>query len=170
MGSGGYRTGAGRPKKSAAEKALSGNPGKRPIEVVNFEDAQELPSIPAKWLTDKGKEIYKEVYEWLKTLGCTKGIMPCHLEEYAHCKSRWHECEEQNSRVGLIIKDSSGKAAPSPFVQLAGNYLKQSNDAWGKIYTVVRETKLTQWDDNSPHDDVMEQILSGKWDKKNGGM
>ena len=161
MPSGGYRTGAGRPKKSATEKALSGNPGKRKIEVVNFDDAQEVPATPAKWLTEKGKEVYKTVYEWLAQIGCTKGILPCHLEEYAHTKSRWFECEEQNSRVGLIVKDSQGRPAPSPFVQLAGNYLKQSNDAWAKIYAVVRETRLTDWDSKTPHDDVMEKLLGG---------
>ena len=162
MPSGGHRQGAGRPKKTAAEKILSGNPGKRTIEIVNFEDAEEIPSTPAKWLTDKGKELYKLVYDWLAKIGCTKGIMPCHLEEYAHCKSRWHECEDQNSRVGLVIKDQHGNPAPSPFVNLASNYLKQSNEAWAKIYAVVRETKLQAWDSTTPHDDVMEKLLSGK--------
>ena len=161
MPSGGYRAGAGRPKKSAAEKVLEGNPGKRKIEIVDFTEGEELPPTPAKWLSDKGKELYIFVYEWLKKIGCLKGILPCHLEEYAHCKSRWHECEEQNSRVGLIVKDQHGNAAPSPFVALAGNYLKQSNDAWAKIYAVVRETKLKEWDNNSPNDDVMEKLLGG---------
>ena len=36
MASGGRRPGAGRPKKSATQKILEGNPGKRPIEVVNI--------------------------------------------------------------------------------------------------------------------------------------
>ena len=62
MPSGGYRAGAGRPKKSATEKVLEGNLGKRKIEVVDFSDAEELPATPAKWLSDKGKEMYKFVY------------------------------------------------------------------------------------------------------------
>ena len=36
MASGGRRPGAGRPKKAAAQKILEGNPGRRPIEVVNL--------------------------------------------------------------------------------------------------------------------------------------
>jgi len=162
MPSGGHRTGAGRPKKTATQKVLEGNPGKRKIEIVDFADGEELPATPSKWLTDKGKEVYTFVYGWLEKIGCLKGILPCHLEEYAHCKSRWLECEEQNSRVGLIIKDSSGKPAPSPFVSLAGNYLKQANEAWAKIYTVVRETKLKEWDSTNPNDDIMEKLLGGK--------
>ena len=162
MPSGGHRSGAGRPKKTAIQKILEGNPGKRRIEIVNLDDADEIPETPAKWLTDKGKEVYTFVYDWLKKIGCTKGILPCHLEEYAHCKSRWHECEEQNSRVGLVIKDQHGNPAPSPFVALASSYLKQSNDAWAKIYAVVRETKLSEWDSKTPNDDVMEKLLSGR--------
>ena len=162
MPSGGYRANAGRPKKDATQKILEGNPGKRKIEILNFIEADEIPATPAKWLSDKGKELYTFVYEWLKKIGCLKGILPCHLEEYAHCKSRWHECEEQNSRVGLIVKDDKGRPAPSPFVALATNYLKQSNDAWSKIYAVVRETKLQDWDNTTPHDDVMEKLLGGK--------
>ncbi len=36
MASGGRRPGAGRPKKAATQKMLEGNPGRRPIEVVDF--------------------------------------------------------------------------------------------------------------------------------------
>ena len=43
MPSGGYRANAGRPKKSVTEKILYGNPGKRPIEILNFECGDELP-------------------------------------------------------------------------------------------------------------------------------
>ena len=161
MPSGGYRANAGRPKKSVTQKILEGNPGKRRIEFVNFDSGEELPETPAKWLTEKGKEIYKYVYEFLKKIGCLKGILPCHLEEYAHCKSRWMECEDQNSRVGLVIKDQHGNPAPSPFVALANNYLKQSSEAWAKIYAVVRETKLQDWDSKTPNDDVMEKLLRG---------
>ena len=56
MASGGYRVGAGRPKKSVTEKILNGNPGKRPIEVLQFDDGDELPKEPPIWLTKKAKE------------------------------------------------------------------------------------------------------------------
>ena len=88
MQSGGNRTVAGRPKKAAIEKMLNGNPGKPKIEVVNFDHVEELLKNPATWLKDKGKEIYKTVHEWLAKIGYTKGILPCHFEEYAHCKAR----------------------------------------------------------------------------------
>ena len=47
-------------------------------------------------------------------------------------------------------------------MQFSQQYLKMTNDVWAKIYQVVRETKLTEIDNNSPNDDVMESLLGGK--------
>ena len=83
MPSGGRRPGAGRPRKAAAQKILDGNPGKRPIEVLNFDTGGlELPSDPPSYLSEKAKEIYRTVYAWLKSIGCTNGILPYNLEEH----------------------------------------------------------------------------------------
>lgn len=161
MPSGGYRAGAGRPKKSVTEKILNGNPGRRPVEVLNFEDESKIPKKPASWLSPKAKEIWKEVYEWLEKIGCTKGILPYNLDEYAHCKSRWLECEEAITTHGFLLKDANGKTINNPCIAMAQNYLRQTNDVWAKIYAVVRETKLTEWSDDSPNDDIMENILRG---------
>jgi len=167
MASGGYRANAGRPKKSATEKILNGNPGRRTIEILDFEDGTELPDKPADWLSSKGKEIWKEVYQWLKNIGCTKGILPCNLDEYAHCKSRWMECEEAITTHGILVKNEKGKPVQNPCILTAQQYLRQTNEVWAKIYQVVRETKLSCYDDNSPNDDIMENILRGKTYAKN---
>ncbi len=164
MGAGGRRAGAGRPKKPAAQKVLEGNPGRRKIEVVEFNDGKgtALPKNPPEYLSAKAKEIYKTVYAWLEAIGCTVGILPYNLEEYAFCKARWLECEDMNTKHGLLVKDQNGKPMPSPFVAMAQQYLKQTNDVWDKIYLVVRESKLTTWNENNPNDDVMEKLLGGK--------
>ena len=154
----------GRKPKPTALKQLEGNPGKRPIEVVNFttDNGLELPSEPPSYLSVKAKEIYKTVYAWLKSIGCTQGILPYNLEEYAFCKARWLECEDMNTKHGLLVKDQNGKPMPSPFVGMAQQYLKQTNEVWSKIYIVVRESKLSKWDETNPNDDSMEKLLGGK--------
>jgi len=162
MPSGGYRAKAGRPPKSAMEKVLEGNRGKRPIKVVDFEDGIELPRTPPASLSSKGKEIYSFVYEWLEKIGCLKGIMPYHLEEYATNKAWWYECEANITKIGLVIRDSKGNPMRSPYVDMAKDFLRTANEAWGKIYVVVREVKLKEWDSASPNDDIMEKLLSGK--------
>lgn len=167
MASGGFRAGAGRPRKSATEKIINGNPGRRKIEILEFEEGTELPNRPANWLSPKAKEIWQEVYAWLNKIGCTKGILPCNLDEYAHCKSRWFECEQAITTHGFILKDQKGRAINNPCVAMAQQYLRQTNDVWNKIYQVIRETKLSNYDETSPNDDVMENILRGKYVKGN---
>lgn len=162
MASGGYRPNAGRPKKSATEKILNGNPGKRKIEVLEFEEGTELPNKPATWLSQKAKEIWNDVYEWLNKIGCKKGILPCNLDEYAHCKSRWLECEQAVTTHGILVKNDKGKPVQNPCIVMAQQYLRQTNEVWNKIYVVVRDTKLSNYDDNSPNNDIMENILRGK--------
>lgn len=161
MPSGGRRPGAGRPRKSATQKIIEGNPGKRPIEIVTFNDGIDLPSEPPAYFSAKAKEIYTAVYKWLVSIGCTKGILPYNLEEYAFCKARWIECEDMNTKHGLLVKDQNGKPMPSPFVAMAQQYLKQTNEVWNKIYVVVRESKLSKWDEQNPNDDIMEKLLGG---------
>ena len=48
----------------------------------------ELPKDPPEYLSDKAKEIYTNVYEWLKSIDCLKGIHSYTLEEYAICISK----------------------------------------------------------------------------------
>jgi phage terminase small subunit len=164
MASGGSRAGAGRPKKTVAEKILEGNPGKRPIHILDFghkEELPELPENPPEYLSDDAKEIYKKVFEWLKRIGCTAGILPYNLEEYAFLRARWVAIEELNTKHGLLVKNpSNGQAIASPYVQMAHQYLKLTNEVWAKIYAVVRESKLKEYDGTSPNDSVMEAILS----------
>jgi hypothetical protein len=154
MGRGGARIGAGRKSKPASEKKLYGNPGRREIKILDFHDAPDIPETPPEYFSDTAKEIYKNLLSWLKSIGCTKGILPYHVEEYAHCKARWIECEKKNN-YGMVLKDGS----PSPFVAYARQYLKDTNEVWSKIYAVVRETKLSNWDEYSPNDDVMSRLL-----------
>ena len=71
------------------------------------------------------------------------------------------QAEEKVSQCGFSTMDSKGKETVSPYVLVAKEYLKQTNDVWNKIYQVVRETKLSKWNENSPNDDVMEKLLGG---------
>ena len=75
---------------------------------------------------------------------------------------KWLESEEAINTHGFLVKDNNGKPIPNPYVALSQQYLKMTNDVWSKIYQVVRETKLTELDNDSPNDDIMESILRGK--------
>ena len=131
MASGGRRPGAGRPKKAATQKILEGNPGRRAIEIVDFgQDAMELPSEPPAYLSAKAKEIYKTVYAWLKGIGCTKGILPYNLEEYAFCKAHEYQarttCEGPGKRKGDAVPvRGDGAAIPKTDQRCVGENISR---------------------------------------------
>ena len=75
-GRGGKRPGAGRKKKAASEKAANGNPGGRPIQVLDIPDMEgvEMPK-PHDFLSadqrDGNPLQAKEIYEETKEAGIT---------------------------------------------------------------------------------------------------
>ena len=122
MPSGGYRINAGRKKKSESMPKLESTKSGEVVEILDFgPDALELPKDPPEYLSEKAKEIYSNVYEWLKSIDCLKGIHSYTLEEYAICKARWLECEQMNSTHGMLLKDPNGKMIVSPYVAVGSN-------------------------------------------------
>ena len=173
MGKRGPKPGSGgRPTKPLVDKIMEGNPGKRPLKVVEFKEKEvaKLPEPPEflieaskkteKWPT--ATEIFKRTVEWLKKTGCFDLLPTDYIEEYALCKARWLECEQMNARVGLLAKHpTTGQPMQSPYVQMAITYLRQSDAAWSKIYEVVKTNCSTEFrQGGTPHDDVMERLLS----------
>ena len=91
-GRGGARPGAGRKKSAVKEKAASGNPGGRKLEILDIPEVEgvEMPK-PHDFLSAEQRdgsplqaaEIYEETWEWLKKIGCAAKISPQLLERYA---------------------------------------------------------------------------------------
>jgi len=128
-GQGGARIGAGRKKKALADNIADGNPGKRKLTVLDFNDAaadltgQDMPP-PKAFLAAKQKngkdliavEIYTETWQWLAERDCAhlipKGngtqygrivILPfgTKLEYVATAENGWHAVVV-NDQVGWI--------------------------------------------------------------------
>lgn len=167
MPSGGFRINSGRKKKPVVEQQLESMKSGKPVEILDFgPDALELPKEPSPYLSDKAKEIYSNVYEWLKSIDCLKGIHSYTLEEYAICKARWIECEQMNSTHGMLLKDSNGKMVVSPYVAVGSKYLKEANDAWTKIYSIVEKTRKTTLSEEDKQTNPMEELFKRKGEKK----
>ncbi len=175
FGHGGARVGAGQKKKALAEKLVNGNPGKRKLEVTEFEKTAELVGIdmpkPREYLTavqkdgsqTMAKEVYESTWQWLHDRNCTEYIPSQMIEQYAMSFARWVQCENAISEYGFLAKHpTTGNAIPSPFVSMAQNFLKQTNNVWYQIYQIVKENCATEYKGGNPHDDMMERLLSGK--------
>ena len=93
---GGARIGAGAKKKPLADKIAEGNPGKRALTVIDFEnkaadlEGQPMPK-PSKMLSATQKDgktlvaadVYQATWEWLAERKCASLVSPQLLERYS---------------------------------------------------------------------------------------
>ena len=177
MGQRGPKTGSGgRPKKALADKIADGNPGKRPLTVIDFQDSaadlegQDMPK-PSEFLSAKQKdgtelqavEIYRNTWEWLSVRGCAAIISPQLIERFAMASARWIQCEMITSQLGFLAKHpTTGAAIQSPYVAIANTYMTQANRLWSEIFQIVRENCTSEYTGANPQDDVMERLLRAR--------
>jgi hypothetical protein len=165
---GGARPGAGRKPKPLAEKILNGNPGRRPLKVVEFYGVPASGELtPPDFLKIAGKEtaenfptadqIYTQVSEWLKGTGCAHLISPTLIEDFALNRRAYFECEYMNKRLGRI---TGGKR--SPYVDMAVQYAGLMRVAWDRLWDIVAQNTEKNYGASRPDgEDVMERLLSG---------
>jgi hypothetical protein len=174
-GHGGARVGAGKKKKALADKLLDGNPGKRKLTILEFPDTAELDGQPMppprSYLAAKQKdgsqtlavEVYEKTWSWLNERGCSQLVPAQLIEQYAVSVSRWIQCEKCITEFGFLAKHpTTGNAMPSPYVAMSQSFMKQANNIWYQIYQVVRENCTTEFKGSTPHDDMMERLLSAR--------
>ena len=146
------------------------------MTVLDFNDAaadltgQDMPP-PKAYLAAKQKngkdliavEIYTETWQWLAERDCAHLIPKQILEQYAMAISRWIQCEECITEYGFLAKHpTTGNAIPSPYVAMSQSFSKQANNLWYQIYQVVKENCSVEYKGATPHDDMMERLLSAR--------
>ena len=171
MPRGGARPGAGRKKKPLAEKILEGNPGRRPLKVVEFYGVPaEGVLTPPEFLKIASKEtaenyptadqIYTQVSEWLQTTGVAHLVSPTLIEDFCINRRAFFECEYMNKRLGRI---AGGKR--SPYVDMAVQYAGLMRTAWDRIWGIVSQNSEKLFDSTrSNGEDVMERLLTARRD------
>jgi len=177
MGQRGPKPGSGgRPKKPVAEKITDGNPGKRPLTVIDFKDSavdlegQAMPKA-SEFLSATQKdgstlcaaELYEKAWNWLHERGCSSIVNPQLIERYAMASARWIQCESITSELGFLAKHpTTGAAIQSPYVAIANTYMTQANRLWSEIFQIVRENCTAEYSGPNPQDDVMERLLRAR--------
>ena len=164
---------AGRKSKALADKIATGNPGGRPIKIIDLTEGSQLEGVdvpePSSYIKAKQKavgefdaeSIYRYTYLWLKDKGCDKLVSKHMVEQYAMSVSRLIQCESAISEYGFLSKHpTTGAACASPFVAMAQNYQKQVNTVWYQIFQVVRENCSTDFDPDEA--DPMEMLLRSR--------
>ena len=129
---GGPRIGGGSKKKPLHDKILEGNPGRRPLKIVEFQNpdladltGQEMPpphELLGATQKDGGQTVARDMYEktrkWLQDRKCEHLIPPQLVEMYAQSVARWIQCEEAVDAYGFLAKHPS--TAPSQNHEVTG--------------------------------------------------
>ena len=164
-GTGGARTGAGRPRKSLSDKILEGKEKKAKILKMDMV-GEDMPK-PSTFLSEQtkgasdnnAKAIYIKTWNWLKDRKCEKLINPQLLEQYSLSVARWQQSEKAVHQFGFLAKHPTTQMPiASPFIRIAQDFLKQSTSLWLQIYGIVKENCSEFYGEDET--DIMTQILN----------
>ena len=163
---GGARVGAGRKKKSLADKILDGQKAEM-LAVPEFNElcGPEAEAIKGFLSEDQhtgelyGREIYEQMADWLQKRNCAQLVSPHLLEQYSMAMGRWIQLEKIINGYGFLSKHpTTGAPIANPFVSMAQGYLKQANLLFQQIFSIVSENCREPVTGN-PQDDIMEKLL-----------
>ena len=157
MPSGGYRPGAGRPRKNINDKKLEGRPTSvggaaqpkpRPPKVVS-------PSVMAEYFSMAMKECEKEVpsadvlraelEEYIAARGCGGFVAPQTITDYVLNRQGFLACEAMNRKIGRMTKDLK----LSPYVTAGQGYYKAMRDDFNLIMQIINRHSGNQNDEKN---------------------
>jgi hypothetical protein len=142
MPSGGYRPGAGRPRKNLDDKKLEGKPVKTaaPKPAPKKVDSANLM---ADYFSMAMKECEKEVpsaqmlraelEEFIAAQGCEGFVAPQTITDYVLNRQGFLACEAMNRRIGRMTKDLK----LSPYVSAGQGYYKAMRDDFNLIMQII---------------------------------
>ena len=168
---GGPRPGTGPKKKALIDKINDGTADgekilPQPADIEGYDIPPVKDYLKAKQKSGKdlcAEDVFIATYKWLKNCGCEKLVTLQQIEQYAMSVSRWIQCEEAISEFGFLAKHpTTGNAIASPFVAMSRDYMKQVNATWFSIHQLVKENCSVDYGGATPHDDLMERLLTAR--------
>ncbi|MEL7601825.1 MAG: hypothetical protein AAGU77_01585, partial [Bacillota bacterium] len=150
MPSGGYRPGAGRPRKNPIDKKLEGktsgaNAASQPKpKKVNFKN------VMADYFSMAMKECEKEVpsadvlrneiEEYIAARGCDGYVAPQTITDYVLNRQGFLACEAMNRKIGRMTKELK----LSPYVTAGAQYYKAMQGDFNLIMQIINRYSNTQ--------------------------
>jgi len=147
MPHGGARKGAGRKPKSLADKLADGNPGRRPLQKMEFpgdgvlqtEHPDYLPLLVKKTRgVSTPTEIYDETVKFLATTGCLNLISPHLIANYAAARyyllsAQW----ELSTMLTVGHNEDKDEFYVTAFTDAMLKMQKNENECWDRIWDIV---------------------------------
>ena len=143
MPSGGYRPGAGRPRKSPIEKKIEGKPEKASTSTVPAPKKIYSKNVMTEYFSMAMKECEKEVptadvlraeiEEYIAARGCEGFVAPQTITDYVLNRQGFLACEAMNRKIGRMTKELK----LSPYVTAGQGYYKAMRDDFNLIMQII---------------------------------
>lgn len=108
----------GRKPKPTHIKAITGNPGKRPLNVDEPRPEIAVPDCPAE-LSDPAKREWDRMVGELAKLRLLTHLDRAALAAYCSAYALWAEAIEAIQKYGAMVKSPNGYPIQSPYVAIA---------------------------------------------------
>ena len=145
MPSGGYRPGAGRPRKNADEKKLEGRPacksGAPQLKPKKIEPNDVMAEYFSMAMRECEKEVPSadalrtEIEVYIAARGCEGFIAPQTITDYVLNRQGSLACECMNRKIGRMTKDMK----LSPYVTAGQGYYKAMRDDFNLILQIINK-------------------------------
>lgn len=108
----------GRRPKPTRIKALTGNPGKRPLNVAEPRPEPEIPECPPE-LSVAARCEWDRLVHQLGALRLLTALDRAALAAYCGAYALWAEATESIQKFGTMVKSPSGFPMQSPYIAIA---------------------------------------------------
>lgn len=108
----------GRKPKPTHIKAITGNPGKRPLNVTEPQPEITVPECPPE-LNDAAKREWNRLVNELAKLRLLTNLDRAALASYCAAYALWAEAVEAIQKYGAMVKSPNGYPVQSPYVSIA---------------------------------------------------
>lgn len=146
MPSGGYRPGAGRPRKNPIDMKLEGKLKVTPVKTVKQTPPPVKPtrldlldSYFSLAMKECGSEVPSaealraELETWISERGCAGQVPPQTISDYVLNRQGFLACELMNRKIGRMTKDLK----LSPYVNAAQSYYKAMQADFNLIMQLI---------------------------------
>ena len=155
MPSGGYRPGAGRPRKNPADKKLEGKQNAVPSASSPKPKKVNSKNVMADYFSMAMKECEKEVpsaeilrneiEEYVAARGCEGYVAPQTITDYVLNRQGFLACEAMNRKIGRMTKELK----LSPYVTAASSYYKAMQGDFNLIMQIINRYSGTQGEEKN---------------------
>lgn len=113
----------GRRPKPTQLKVISGNPGKRPLNLS--EPKPEGPAQCPAWLDGGGKAEWRRVAPHLEKMGLLTAVDMAAFACYCDAVSKLEQANNKIESLGLIAKTGGGGAKVSPYFTIRSKAMEE---------------------------------------------